>query len=177
MRESDTESETASSSTTRAPTSGATVDADVDPDTILSRIGFDADTSVLTRRQAEVLALRTQGLSQAAIATRLGTSRANVSNIEGSARRNIERARETVAFAEALHAPVQVTVDSGTDLYEAPDIVYSACDEVGVKVSRSAPELIQLISEQVSGAVIGREVTDDILISVTGDGDVRVRSV
>src|SRR6056297_1510835 len=93
-------------------------------DDILSQTRFDPATSVLTRRQAAVLALRERGLKQRAIAERLDTSRANVAGIEASARANVERARETVAFVDALEAPVRVIVPAGTDLYDVPQRVY-----------------------------------------------------
>jgi len=150
-------------------------DGPLDADTLLDQSGFDPDESVLTRRQAEVLALREQGLSQAAIADRLGTSRANVSGIESSARENVEKARETIAFVETLRAPVRVSVDTGTDLYEVPQKVYEACDDAGVKVMHTAPELMELINEAAGDAIRGRQVTEEILVGVTSEGEVRVR--
>ena len=146
-----------------------------DSEELLERVGFDEDASVLTRRQAEVLALREEGISQADIAESLGTSRANVSSVESSARENVAKARETVAFAEALSAPVRVTVEAGTDLYDVPNMVYSACDEAGVKVNRTAPEVMRLVGDAAGDAVHGREVRRDITVSVTSDGTVRVR--
>ncbi|OYR79067.1 RNA polymerase subunit sigma-70 [Halorubrum distributum] len=149
--------------------------ADVDADSILERAGFDADESVLTRRQAEVLALRERGLRQSDIADRLGTSRANVSSVESSARDNLERARETVAFAEALSAPVRVEIEAGTDLYDAPKQVYDACDEAGVKVNQTAPELMKTIGDRAGDAVRGREVRNRLFVTVAADGQIRVR--
>jgi len=146
-----------------------------DVDELLETAGFDEESGVLTRRQAEVLALRERDIPQADIAEALGTSRANVSSVESSARENIEKARETVAFAEALTAPVQLTVEAGTDLYDVPNRVYSACDEAGVKVTRTAPELMKLVGDAAGDAVHGREVRRDITVSVTSDGTVRVR--
>ncbi|MWG34584.1 Tfx family DNA-binding protein [Halomarina oriensis] len=146
-----------------------------DVDDILASVGFDPETSVLTRRQAEVLALRERSLAQATIAEWLGTSRANVSSIEASARENVAKAHETVAFAEALRAPVRIAVEPGTDLYDVPQRVYSACDEAGVKVNYAAPELMKLVSDAAGDAVRGREVRQDILVGVTSDGQVRVR--
>ena len=146
-----------------------------DVDELLERAGFDADESVLTRRQAEVLALRERDVAQADIAESLGTSRANVSSIESSARENVAKARETVAFAEALTAPVQLTVEAGTDLYDVPNMVYSACDEANVKVNRTAPELMKLVGDAAGDAVHGREVRREITVTVTSDGTVRVR--
>jgi len=149
--------------------------ADVDADSVLDRAGFDADKSVLTRRQAEVLALRERGLRQSDIADRLGTSRANVSSVEASARDNVERARETVAFAEALSAPVRVEIEEETDLYDAPKRVYDACDEAGVKVNQTAPELMRAIGDRAGDAVRGREVRRRLFVTVAADGQIRVR--
>lgn len=150
-------------------------DSAPDPDELLNRAGFDAEASVLTRRQAEVLALRERGVAQAVIADHLGTSRANVSSIEASARDNVRKARETVAFAEALRAPVRIVVEAGTDLYDVPSRVYDACDEAGVKVNHAAPELMKRVSDEAGDAVSGREVQDDLLLGVTTDGAVTVR--
>ncbi|WP_370515861.1 sigma factor-like helix-turn-helix DNA-binding protein, partial [Halapricum sp. CBA1109] len=76
--------------------------SDIDIDAVLDRAGFDPEESVLTRRQAAVLALRERDLTQSTIADRFGTSRANVASIEASARENVRKARETVAVADAL---------------------------------------------------------------------------
>jgi Tfx family DNA-binding protein len=154
--------------------------ADEDPelppvDDILREVGFDADTSVLTRRQAEVLAYRERDVAQADIAAELGTSRANVSSIESSARDNVAKAHETVAFAEALNAPVRLTIEAGTDLYDVPNRVYGACDEAGVKVTRTAPELMKLVGDAAGDAVQGRQVRSEITVAVTAEGEVDVR--
>lgn len=148
---------------------------DYDIDALLDQVGFEPERSVLTRRQAEVLALRERDVPQAAIASQLGTSRANVSSIEASARTNVEKARETIAFAEALNAPVRVDVAAGTDLYDIPSRVYAACDEAGVKVNQTAPELMKSVSDAAGDAVSGRAVKRDLLVGVTTDGTVRVR--
>jgi Tfx family DNA-binding protein len=146
-----------------------------DVDALLDEVGFVADTSVLTRRQAEVLVYRERGAAQTDIADELGTSRANVSSIEASARENVAKARETVAFADALDAPVRVPIEAGTDLYDVPNRVYSACDDANVKVTRTAPELMQLVGDAAGDAVQGRQVRVDITVAVTGEGEVTVR--
>ena len=150
-------------------------DPEVDVETLLTRAGFDPEHNVLTRRQAEVLALREYGVRQSDIADTLGTSRANVSNVEASARANVAKARETVGFAEALTAPVQVDVDAGTDLYDVPKLVYDACDAAGVKVNYTAPDLMKLVSDEAGSAVQGREIRSPLLVGVTSEGAVRVR--
>ena len=147
-----------------------------DADELLRQAGFDANENVLTRRQAEVLALRERGVSQAEIGDALGTSRANVSSVEASARENVRKARETVAFAEALQAPVRIEVDAGTDLYDVPSRVYEACDDASVKVGHAAPELMKYISDEAGDSVDGRAVREPLLVGVTHDGDVTVRN-
>lgn len=144
-------------------------------DQLLEDVGFDPDSSVLTYRQAQVLALRERDISQADIAAELGTSRANVSSIESSARENLRKARETVAFAEALRAPVRIRVPEGTDLYDVPELVYEACDDAGVKVDYTAPDLMKSVSDAAGTAVEGRQVSKPLVVGVTSDGMVRVR--
>jgi Tfx family DNA-binding protein len=148
---------------------------DSDIDSILNAAGFDPEESVLTRRQAAVLALRERGLTQSTIADHFGTSRANVASIESSARENVAKARETVAVAEALNAPVQISIDPGTDLYDIPPMVFSACDDADLKVPHTAPELLTKISEEAGDAVVGREVKFPLSVSVSAEGSVNVR--
>ena len=149
--------------------------SDVDAATILREAGFDPAVNVLTQRQAEVLALREHGLAQAEIADRLGTSRANVAGIEASARENVEKARETLAFVEAVEAPVRIQIPNGTDVFDVPGTVYQAADDSGIKVTHSATELIQALSRAVGGAIDGRELIRSIVVSVGTDGSIQIR--
>jgi len=148
---------------------------EIDVDALLARVGFDPEENVLTRRQATVLALRERGVSQADIAERLGTSRANVANVEASARANVRKAREAVAFAEALLAPVRVGIETGTDIYDVPDAVYAAADEAGVTVEYGAPELMKAVVDAADDAIRDRVVMAPLLVSVGRDGLVTVR--
>lgn len=146
-----------------------------DVEAFLERVGFDAAENVLTRRQATVLALRERGESQLAIAEQLGTSRANVANVEAAARANVQKAAEAVEFAEALRAPVRVTVEPETDIYDVPDAVFAAADEAGVTVEHGAPELMKRVVDASAGAIQDRVVTAPLLVSVTRQGEVTVR--
>lgn len=148
---------------------------DIDADAFLDRAGFDPAENVLTRRQATVLALRERGLAQAAIAERLGTSRANVANVEARARENVRKAREAVEFAEALRSPVRVTIDAGTDIYDVPDAVYAAADEANVTVDHGAPDLLKRVVDASGDSIRDRVVLAQLLVSVTRDGQVTVR--
>lgn len=146
-----------------------------DVEAFLRSVGFDTERTLLTRRQAEVLVMREYGFKQAAIADHIETTRENVTGIEARARENIEKARETVEFAEVLSAPIRVEIPADTDLYDAPDLVFDACDEAGVKVGHNAPELMKLVSDAAGSAVEGRQVRTSLFVNVTSDGTVRVR--
>lgn len=143
--------------------------------TLLDSAGFDPDRSVLTGRQAEILVLRERGATQREIADELGTSRANVSSIESTARRNIANARETVAFADAIRSPVRIRVEAGTDLIDVPEQVYDACDEAGTKVAASAPALLKQLTDAAEEAVVDGTIAESLFIGVAADGEVTIR--
>lgn len=143
-------------------------------DEILEQAGFDPEECVLTRRQAEVLALRERDFSQRSIATALGTSRANISSIEASARRNVRKARETVGVAEALRPPVRVPIAPGTDLYDVPEIVYASCDDADTKVAHVSAELVRRVRRQADTAVEEQSVVEPISVVVAPDGSISV---
>lgn len=146
-----------------------------DVDALLEQSGFDPERNVLTRRQAEVLALREREVSQAAIADRLGTSRANVAGIEASARENVRKARGTVELVDSLRAPVRLTVEPGTDVYEIPDRIYRAADEADVKVTLSAVGVIETLTESAREALDSRQLVRPVQVTVSADGEVRIR--
>ena len=142
---------------------------------ILDRVGFDPAGSVLTRRQAEVLVLRSRGYTQTAIAEELGTSRPNVSNIESTATENVDKAEETLRVVQAIRAPVRVSIPAGIDIYEVPGEVYEACNRADIKVQYSAPELMKRVLEEARDVVSGRTVEAALTVSVDQDGGVQVR--
>ena len=139
---------------------------------------FDLDVAeiFLTRRQVTVLTMRERGADQGEIADYLDCTRANVSNIERSARDNIEKARATLSFAEILTAPVRVELPTDLPLHEAPDRIYAVCDEADVKVKYGAPDLIRKITTvSTQSAQLGR-ITENLVVTITADGDVHVLS-
>lgn len=147
-----------------------------DAEAILRGSGFSSERTSLTRRQAEVFVLREYGFKQAAIADYTDTTRENVSGIEARARENIDKARETVEFAELVSAPVRLRIPADTDLYDLPDMVFDACDTAGIKVGQNAPELMKSISDAAGSAVEGRQVRTELVVNVTGDGTVRIKT-
>jgi len=155
-------------------TSGTPPDEEIDVARILAETGFDPAESVLTRRQAEVYVLRERGYRQADVAEALGTSRANVASVEASARENIRKARNTVAFADVLAAPIRIEIDAGADIYDVPRRVFATCDDAGIEVNYTGPELMERVNEDASDAVQGRQVVRSIAIAVSAEGEISV---
>ena len=144
-------------------------------------IGFeefdvDEEEMFLTRRQATVLAMRERGADQGEIADYLACSRANVSNIERSARENIEKARETLSFAAILTAPVRLELPADLALHEAPDRIYEASDAVDVKVNHGAPDLIRKITAISPESEQRGRLIEDLVVTITADGEVHLFS-
>lgn len=142
----------------------------------LDRVRFDEASNVLTRRQVEILVLRERGYSQPAIADLLGTSRANVTNIEASARDNVEKAKETVRIVNALQAPILVSIPAGTDIYNVPNKVYEACNQANIKVPYSAPELMKRVLDEAEGVVNERTIETSLTVSVDDTGEITILS-
>jgi hypothetical protein len=140
---------------------------------LLARLGFDPEESSLTPRQAQVLVLREQELTQEEIADRWGTSRANVANVEASARANLEKAQETVAFVDQLLAPLAVRIDRGTDLYDVPDRVFQFCDDCDVKADVSAMDLIDRVANEAGRAVRNGSLSRTVVVEVGSDGSIQ----
>lgn len=128
--------------------------------------------SFLTPRQREVLRLRHEGLTQAAIADRIESSVANVSSIEKRARKNIDRACRTIDLANDIRVDQWVRVAEGAHLREVVETVYEAGDEVGVKVPYSDPELSTYLHVRLSDLLDGRRLTDQLWVGLTQTGDV-----
>ena len=145
-----------------------------DPDGILAELGFDASANVLTRRQAEVLALRERGVAQAAIAERLGTSRANVSSVESSARENVEKAERTVELARALRSAVNFTVPSGSTFEDIIDGIYNEGDRSGISIKYTRPELQSILFESLETYARGDQLETAIEVGVRTNGTVEV---
>ena len=60
----------------------------------------------LTDRQIQVLKMRLVNMSQNGIVVELGTTKSNISIIEGQTKANIERAKNTMEVVKMLQAPI-----------------------------------------------------------------------
>ncbi|MEE9594286.1 MAG: Tfx family DNA-binding protein [Candidatus Hydrothermarchaeales archaeon] len=131
--------------------------------------------SFLTARQLEILRLRKEGLSQTAIARKFGTSRANISATEKTARTNIEKAKHTLALADMIEAPIWLVLEPNTDLNQAVKEIYHRADSLGIRVIQSFPSLSHAIQEGASDKIKGRMVLKRLEIAITKDGAIITR--
>lgn len=133
-----------------------------------------ADSTILTERQVEVLELREQGLTQRAVADRLGTTGSNVSAVERAAERNVERARRTLGLIRTIRSPVRLTVDAGTSFDGLVDAVYERGDEDGVKIAYCRPELYAHLFGQLEPHTTRNRLDTEVEVGLTRDGEVKV---
>lgn len=130
--------------------------------------------TLLTRRQMEVLRLKTQGCSQTEIAKKLGTSRANISAIEKTALKNIQKAKRTLELVKTIEAPVHLRIKPNTDLNDAVRMIYVQADKEGIWMPHSFPSLANLIQSAAEDKIRGRRVLREFEVAITKDGDVVV---
>ena len=132
----------------------------------------DTDDTFLTERQARVLAMRQEGMTQREIADKFGTSAANVSMIESAAEENVEKARRTVELAKRIRTPDRVQVSPGDHIDDVVETVYDVGDVQGVKIEHSRPELYTRIYTTLSDLFDGERFDASVEIGVTDDGEV-----
>ncbi len=131
--------------------------------------------SFLTERQLEILGLRFAGHSQAEIARRLGTTRANISATEKTARENIRKAENTLKLSRMLKAAVWIKIEKDTDLNMVPKQIYEKAGDEKIHVNLDTNSLIGMISKECAGKIKGRRIIAEIEIAITKDGDILAR--
>lgn len=128
----------------------------------------------LTDKQIEILKLKKKGLSQADIARKLKTTRGNICIIEGTAQKNIEKAKNTLKLFKTLEAPVWVTIASGIDIYDVPGLLFKEADKKHIKVAVDSAMVIVKIKTEVPDKVRGRITLNEIDISSDEAGNITV---
>jgi Tfx family DNA-binding protein len=128
----------------------------------------------LTDRQVEILKMKKKGMTQADIAKIEKTTRGNICIIEKTALRNVERADNTIKLYKTLEAPVWLTIPVGTDLLDAPKMVFKAADKKRVKVSIDSAMIIVKLKTQVPYKMHGRLITNEIDISADQHGNLTI---
>jgi HTH-type transcriptional regulator, fmd operon transcriptional regulator len=100
---------------------------------------------LLTEKQSQILHLRACGFTQTEIARQLKMSRASVSMIEGRAKRQVNRARQTVQFFETIQKQYEVEIDPGARLQQIPMIVLQEADKYGIHLRCNMVEILRMV--------------------------------
>jgi Tfx family DNA-binding protein len=131
----------------------------------------------LTKVQLEVLRLRMAGLTQEEIASRLGTTRQNISLVERRARGNLKKAEETLKAYRRLLTVATVEFKPNTHLVDVPRMLIDAADEVGVKITVDFSLVYKELRDEARGSIRGTRVVKPILLHILKDGKIDVESL
>ncbi len=123
---------------------------------------------LLTSRQIEVLRLRKQGLTQAEVAKKLGTSRENVSIVERNAFRTLEASKSTIEAFESLDSGNSVTIPVRTSIYDIPRIILVRGDVLGVKVKTTSDDILAMVKSK--GKIRAHHLTSPMTVEISPDG-------
>jgi len=131
--------------------------------------------SLLTERQLEVLKLRQQGLSQADVAERFGTTRSNISILERRAHDNIERAKHTLQQWMMIRAPISLKVREGTDVFDLPKMIFEAADKKSLQLPTTSLDIIVQLRRKAPQLFRRRAIMKDVEIFVTEEGEILIQ--
>ena len=99
----------------------------------------------LTRRQEEILKLRSKGLSQTTVSKLLGTTRENVALIERRIKRKAKRDLESLTSYLKAVSTVTVSLEKGYTIKDSVDLVMREADRANVKLKTTSTELAEVI--------------------------------
>jgi len=126
--------------------------------------------TVLTRRQWQVLRLRSIGLTQTQVARRLRTTRENISIIEHRAHENLMAAKATLNAVEHLSESNELVIPSGTSIFEATSMILRRGDTLRIKVKMSADSILAALRSKRKGRIRGHHLIAPIRIKINNDG-------
>jgi Tfx family DNA-binding protein len=129
--------------------------------------------SVLTRRQEEILKLRSKGLSQTTVSKLLGTTRENVALIERRIRRRARRDLESLASYLKAVSIATVVLEKGFTVREAVDLVIREADKAGVKLKATSTELAETI-KVLGSAAENRTINKRLYVFIGREGELIV---
>jgi HTH-type transcriptional regulator, fmd operon transcriptional regulator len=134
----------------------------------------DEIRSLITRRQAQILRLRSRGWTQMEVAEHLGTTRANISKLEQRANQNMEIAMRTINDWLMIHEPIIAFVPAGTGVLDVPAVVFRAADLEGVHIPVNSIDLAVRLKARAPHLFNRQTLPRDVEIFITRKGQVLV---
>jgi HTH-type transcriptional regulator, fmd operon transcriptional regulator len=112
------------------------------------RFSMPGNLGFLTEKQYRVLSLRSKGYTQQEIAIELHTSRANVSMLEGRAKKQVKLARQTLSVFELSQSQYVVTIEPGIRLQKVAMIVLLEADKFQIHLQSNMVEILRMVKKQ-----------------------------
>ncbi len=137
----------------------------------------DFRNTTLTSRQWEVIRYRAQGLTQAAVAKKLNTTRVNVTEIERRARLKINAAKATLAALQELHASGEALIPSGTSVFEAVSMIILRADILGIRLQNTADDVLAAIRSTWREKIRGHRLTSAAKAVIAADGSLSYKKI
>ena len=131
----------------------------------------------LTKVQLDILRLRMTGITQEEVATKLGTTRQNISLIERRARGNLEKAEATLKAYKRLRTVAIVELESNTHLVDIPRMLVDAADEAGVKITIDFSLVYKELRDEARDSIKGTRVVKPILLHILRDGKIDIETI
>jgi hypothetical protein len=85
---------------------------------------------------------------------------------------NIRRAKETLDFLYTLDSTHLCTIESGSDLFDIPSIIFSEAEKLNIKVKYDTISLINHLRESRPRSYQARALSEDIDVYITNDGEI-----
>jgi len=126
----------------------------------------------LTEEQLLVLKERSQGLTQMETAKHLGTTRANVSMLEMRARKNLEKAAETLKAYESSLGDHKFKIEEQTSLRQIPTLLFKEGDKFGIHLHTNVVDIVEMLKTMQPPGVKGRLISRSITVTIGRDGRV-----
>ncbi len=118
--------------------------------------------------------MRSMGMSQTEIAVEFGTTKSNISIIEGQGKANIERAKNTMEVVKMLQAPIWIEIEPNTDIYEIPGIIFTEANKMNIWIPKGGPSVLAFIVKNVRDRLRERRVLEKFEIGITDNGDILI---
>jgi len=129
----------------------------------------------LTEKQFHVLELRSRGYTQRDISQLFHTSRAAISMIEGRAKKQIEKAKETVKIYETFSRNQhKVTIEIGTRLQKIPVLVLQEADRFQIHIQYNMIEISRLVRKHMPDCLNNGLTVKEITISFNEKGNISI---
>jgi Tfx family DNA-binding protein len=131
-------------------------------------------TGTLTRIQLDVLRFRMEGLTQEEVANRLGTTRQNVSLVERRAKKNLEKAEETLAAYKKLRTVTSIIIPPETHLVDVPRMLIDAADAAGIRIRGDFSLVYKDLRQNAAASISGTRVVKSVRVDILRDGEVYI---